>query len=238
MRRVIRLTAREVRPAEADVLRHQGIPPGAAVSPRLRALLRGARAAFDELVAPAAVFDEVSRDEFETIYAGGDTPAAGTPMFDILPRAEALALFAATIGPGLETEIRRRLSAGDAPLACTLDAFASAATERLADLVAREYERALGGSGEGPSLTRVVPYSPGYCGWDVKGQRSLFDRLRPDDIGVDLNDRCCMQPSKSVSGVLVAGSSDTHRIRPVYAFCETCVARTCRERLRALREAS
>jgi hypothetical protein len=236
MRRVIRLTPREVRPEDADVLRHQGIPPGAAVSPGLRALLRGARAAFDELVAPAAVFDEVSRDEFEAIYSSA--AAGGTPMLDILPLAEALALFAATIGGGMESEIRRRLSAGDAPLACTLDAFASAATERLADLVAREYEDAIGCAERGSSPTRVVPYSPGYCGWDVRGQRSIFDRLQPDDIGIDLNERCCMEPTKSVSGVLVAGSSAAHRVRPVYEFCDTCVTRTCRDRLRALRESS
>lgn len=237
MRRVIRLTAREVRPDEADVLRHQGIPPGAAVSPRLRSLLRGARAAFDELVAPAAVFDEVSRAEFEEIYIGaGGT--AGTPMLDILPRADALALFAATIGAGMEMEIRRRLAADDAPLACTLDAFASAAAERLADLVAREYEDAIGSTPRGASPTRVLAYSPGYCGWDVNGQRTLFGRLRPDDIGIELDDRCFMEPSKSVSGVLVAGAPDTHRVRPIYVFCETCVVRTCRDRIRALREAS
>lgn len=237
MRRVIRLTAHEVRPGDADVLRHQGIPPGAAVSPRLRALLRGARAAFDELVTPAAVFDEVSRAQFAMIYAAG-APAASTPMLDILPRAEALALFAATIGAGMGAEIRRRLAAGDAPLACTLDAFASAASERLADLVAREYEGAIGCTVHGPSPTRVVPYSPGYCGWDVSGQRALFERLQPEEVGIDLNDRCFMEPSTSVSGVLVVGSSDTHRVRPVYEFCETCVTRSCRERLRALREAS
>jgi Vitamin B12 dependent methionine synthase, activation domain len=238
MRRVIRLSAREVRPDAADVLRHQGIPPGAAVSLRLRALVRDARAAFDALVSPVGVFDDVSASEFAAIYAGAGHNEPGTPMQEILPRAEALALFAATIGPGIETEIRRRLSAWDAAFACTLDAFASAATERLADLVAREYLATAGRHLRGPAPTHVVPYSPGYCGWHVSGQASLFDRLRPAEIGIELNDRCFMVPAKSVSGVLVAGPSEAHRFRPVYTFCDVCATHECHERFRALRESN
>lgn len=238
MRRVIRLTAREVRPDAADVLRHQGIPAGAAVSPGLHALVRSARAAFDELVFPAAVFDEVSRSEFAAIYGGSGLNEPGTPMLEILPRAEALALFAATIGPGIETEIRRRLAGSDAALACALDAFASAATERLADLVAQEYLATFAHHVQRPAPLHVLPYSPGYCGWHVSGQKPLFDRLQPGEIGIELNDRCFMTPVKSVSGVFVAGSREAHRFRPVYTFCEVCVTRECRDRLRALRESS
>jgi hypothetical protein len=233
MRRVIRFTPHEIRPDAADVLRHQGMPAGAAVSPRVRALVRRARSAFDELVSPAAVFDEVSPSEFAAIYAGAGLNDSGTPLSEILLRAEALALFAATIGAAMETEIRRRLRANDPAFACTLDAFASAAAERLADLVAREY---LDTIGRHATPTRVLPYSPGYCGWHVSGQRLLFDRLNPAEIGVDLNDSCFMEPSKSVSGVLVAGPPDTHRFRPVYPGCEACVTHECRERLRTLRE--
>ncbi len=235
MRRVIRLTAPEIRPLASDVLRHQGMPPGAAVSPRLRALLVTAKAAFDELVAPVAVFEEVSRDEFASVFAGVGLNEPATPLAEIVPRSDGLALFAATIGPGLERATRRRLEEDDAALACTLDAFASAAAERLSELVARQYLATLGLS-EGPAPIRVLAYSPGYCGWHVSGQHALFDRLRPGEIGIELTDRSFMTPVKSVSGVLVAGPREAHRFRPVYPFCEACVARECRDRMRALRE--
>lgn len=235
MRRVIRLTPREVRPMAADVLRHQGMPAAAAISPRLRALLATAKAAFDELVSPVAVFEEVSREEFAEIFAGAGLNEPATPMGDILPRAEAVALFAATIGPGLERATTRCLREDDAALACTLDAYASAAAERLADVVARQYHLAIGSLGGADSL-HVLPYSPGYCGWHVSGQQSLFARLRPAEIGIELTERCFMTPVKSVSGVLVAGTRQTHRFRPVYPYCEACVAHECRDRMRALRE--
>jgi hypothetical protein len=235
MRRVIRLTAREIRPTTADVLQHQGMPPGAAVSPRLRALLVTAKTAFDELVSPAAVFEEVSREEFETIFAGAGLNEPATPMLEIAARAEGLALFAATIGDGLERAARHRLRASDAALACSLDAFASAAAERLSDVVAHQYLATIGPA-DPAARTHVLPYSPGYCGWHVSGQTSLFDRLRPGEIGIRLTDRCVMTPIKSVSGVLVAGPRETHRFRPTYPFCEACVRRECRDRMRALQE--
>lgn len=237
MRRVIRLTAQDVRPMSADVLRHQGMPPGAAVSPRLGALLVTAKAVFDELVSPVAVYEELPHDEFASIFAGAGLNEPSTPMAVILPRADGVALFAATIGPGLENATRRRLQEDDPALACTLDAFASAAAERLADLVARQYQLALPVR-EGSTPLRVVPYSPGYCGWHVSGQKMLFDRLRPGEIGIELTERCFMTPVKSVSGVLVSGPREAHCFRPVYPFCEDCVTRECRDRMRALREVS
>lgn len=233
MRRVLHLSAGEVRPLASDVLRHQGMPPGAVVSPHLRALLVTAKAVFDELVTPAAVFEEVSRDEFTTIFAGAGLNEPVTPMVEILARSDRVALYAATIGPGLERAIGRRLHEDDAAFACTLDAYASAAAERLADRVARQYRNVIK-SDDDPTSMRVLAYSPGYCGWHVSGQEALFARLRPSEIGIELTERCFMTPVKSVSGVLIAGSPEAHRIRPVYPTCESCVSRECRDRMRSL----
>jgi hypothetical protein len=43
-----------------------------------------------------------------------------------------------------------------------------------------------------------------------------------------------MQPLKSVSGAMIAGPRAIHRFPPTYPFCESCEARTCRDRLREL----
>jgi hypothetical protein len=77
----------------------------------------------------------------------------------------------------------------------------------------------------------VLPYSPGYCGWHVTGQRRLFDRLEPQRIGVTLNSSCLMQPLKSVSGVLVIGPSSIHEFDNDFDFCALCSTYQCRARI-------
>lgn len=216
------------------MLRRQGMPHSAIVSPRLQSLVEEARTAFDELAFPIAIAEEVTHAEFGAIYAGLGQNEPETPMADIYPRAGALALFAATLGEELELAIRRCFHAHDAALGCMLDAFASAAAEAVAARVADEYRARLAEEVDVASLA-VVPYSPGYCGWHVSGQAALFERLQPRDIGIGLNDRCMMQPVKSVSGVLVAGTRDLHVFRPTYDCCELCATQHCRQRMRAVR---
>ena len=59
-----------------------------------------------------------------------------------------------------------------------LDAVASSGADRLSDLLSTRFEEELRRDGQ-PRL-RVLPYSPGYCGWTVRGQRKLFARLGPE----------------------------------------------------------
>jgi Vitamin B12 dependent methionine synthase, activation domain len=234
MRRVMRLSAGEIRPEARDVLRRQGLPYSAIVSPRMNGLVEEAAGAFDELASPAAIVEQISLSDFGVIYAGAGQNDPDTPLADIYPRAGTLALFAATLGQEVDMAIRRRFRAHDVALGCMLDAFASAAAERLADRVASHYRATLA---EGPaaSTIRVLPYSPGYCGWHVSGQETLFARLRPEEIGIELSERCMMQPIKSVSGVLTAGPADVHLFRPTYDCCELCATQHCRERMRSVR---
>jgi cobalamin-dependent methionine synthase I len=110
-----------------------------------------------------------------------------------------------------------------------LDAVASAGADLLADRLAERYRQRL--AGRGMDATRVLPYSPGYCGWPTRGQRSLFDALRPEEVGVTLNDSCLMSPIKTVSGVLVAGPGEAHRFRPDFPFCDDCRTHECGRRM-------
>ncbi len=49
-------------------------------------------------------------------------------------------------------------------------------------------------------------YSPGYCGWSVAEQKSIFTLLPEGFCGVSLNDSCLMHPIKSVSGIVAIGN--------------------------------
>jgi hypothetical protein len=68
----------------------------------------------------------------------------------------------------------------------------------------------------------------------VSGQEALFARLRPDEIGISLNDSCLMHPIKSVSGVLVLAPPEAHDFSPAFPCCTNCTTLDCQERVASL----
>jgi hypothetical protein len=221
-------TATESLPGSAEVLRLQGVPAEPDLSPRLGALLEAALAAYLETAEPRAIIGGISREEFRGVYRGEGRNAPETPLETVLAGAERLALFVATVGGAVTARIRDLFSRNEPALAAMLDSVASAAADRLTVLLG---VRSLGPvDGAGANGTRVLAYSPGYCGWHVSGQRALFAFLEPGEIGVTLNPSCLMEPLKSVSGVLVSGPAGIHRFAPAYAFCAECRDQPCRTR--------
>lgn len=226
MRQRVEWTAAESLPSRADVLHLQGLDADVEVPARIEALLDAAIVRYLELAHPRAILARIDIPEFGKVYRGDGHNAHDTPLEGVYPLADALALMAATVGLRLTTAVRELFDQHDVALGCMLDAVGSAAADRLADLLAGRFAQM-----QDQPAVRVLPYSPGYCGWHVSGQRALFRYLQPDDIGITLNTSCLMQPLKSVSGVLVAGSGQIHKFRPTYPFCETCKDKQCRTRM-------
>jgi hypothetical protein len=231
---ILDLFPADVRPDRAATLNHLGIPPGAEVPPRIDRLHSAAAALLAEHVAPAGVLEDLSSDDFAALYRGEGRNARAGPVAEIFPRAEYLAVFAVTLGDGIASALRTCFDGGDFALAYMLDAMASVAADGAAAVVERRYESVLRERGWTTADGAALRYSPGYCGWDVTGQRKLFAYLRPERIGLTLTGSCLMQPLKSVSGVVIAGPKAIHRFRPIYDFCDHCEDRTCRTRLRTL----
>lgn len=234
MNEILTFTTAEVAPARESVLAQLGMPPLADLPPRTEGLLDAAAALFTEHVAPAGVLSELPREVFAQVYRGEGRNAKEAPIDVIAALAEHLALFVVTLGQGLGDALARLFAAEDFALAYTLDAMASVAADRAAEVAEKRFESDLRARGWAAPDGAALRYSPGYCGWDVTGQRRLFATLRPDRIGVTLTDSCLMQPLKSVSGVLIAGPKTIHRFPPTYDFCDRCETRTCRSRLVAL----
>ncbi|MGE5198943.1 MAG: vitamin B12 dependent-methionine synthase activation domain-containing protein [Rhodospirillaceae bacterium] len=230
MRELVLFPIEEAMPPGGDVLAHMGMASPSDVSARTAALLASATEEFARLAAPRGLAEGLSAEEFATVYAGEGLNSHQTPLARIWPQADSLALFAATLGAPVSARIAELFAAGDMGAGYVLDALASVSADLLTDrLAVRFRERA---AGERPA---VLGYSPGYCGWHISGQRRLFERLRPEEIGITLNDSCLMQPLKSVSGVLVAGRGPIHRFRPEFSFCEACATRQCLPRMRSVR---
>lgn len=233
MRELARFGAETV-PRRPDFLRSQGLPEE--LSSRVSARVDAALALYAELAEPRAVLEEVSAEEFARIYRGEGRNARETPLDGIYPRAEGLALFAATVGEPVSARISALFEQTELATGFLLNAVASNAADTLAALAGRRFLGWLAGEGRASRPTRVLAYSPGYCGWHLSGQGALFARLRPEEIGITLNRSYLMQPLKSVSGVLVAGPAEMHAFGPDFPFCEECNTRSCEPRIAAVLE--
>lgn len=230
MRRVLRIEASDVLPSRTAVLLRAGVPADRNPSARVLGLAAKATELFLREAGPVAVLEEVPLAELLDLCRDERSADEPSVLEQVAPQSSRLALFAATLGEPVCARIRALFDEGDAPLGFLLDAVASEAAAALAEELADAF-RVEGGV---PGLA-VLAYSPGYCGWPVTGQRPLFARLAPGEIGVSLGESALMSPVKSVSGVLVEAPARAHRFRPDFAFCDLCADRTCLPRMASLR---
>ncbi len=224
----------DVLPAPDAVLRSQGVKNGNEASARVYTLVEKAIDIFYQLCEPVGVRAEITVDEFKDVFAGEGENAADTPLTGIYPRAQALALFALTMGTPVSARIEELFKSNDFALASLLDAVASLAADRAVEVGETSFLQELAMEGRSDPEARVLAYSPGYCGWHISGQKQLFQYLRPERIGITLNDSCLMTPLKSVTGVMVAGPREIHLFRPDYPFCRPCQTHSCVPRMNAL----
>lgn len=227
MRRVLDLRLEELLPTPSDLLASRGLP----VEDRFLELAERARSEIRALGEPCGVRAELTREEFAQVYPGEGDNDLNIPLDEIVARADRLALFAVTLGPAVSDAVTTRFSDRDLAAGWMLDAAASLAADTAADVMAADFAAACRRENEKPV---VLPYSPGYCGWAVSGQRRLFARLQPDEVGITLNASCVMQPLKSVSGVLVAGPVEAHLFDNDFDCCASCTTRECEARIARL----
>jgi len=138
-------------------------------------------------------FTSFSKRRAEQEYAPDDAESAQGPI----PAHEDCYLFAATIGPGVDTEVSRLLDSGESYNALFLNAIGAAA----ADIVALDLELFI--NSREPVEGRVWRrFHTGYGDFRVDEQRRLFRLLDPACINIKLNEACIMIPEKSVSGIM------------------------------------
>ena len=234
MREILKIRADEARPDQDSVLETQGIPPGAGLTEEVKRLLARAGDLFLELSRPRVVVADVSIREFELVYRGKGLNEADTPLDVVFRKAEALALFAVTVGHEVTEKIDALFKTDEFALGSMLDSVASAGTDKAADRVEKFYFDLLSEQGKVTRSKGAMRFSPGYCGWQMSGQEKLFEFLRPEDIGITLLDSYLMKPLKSISGVLVTGDKEIFLFDDSYPFCSECRSRSCQERIKAL----
>lgn len=230
MRRRLEFPVQAVVPEPAGVYRLLGLDgrdPGA----RTAALHEAARTEFLRLAEPRGLWQDAAESELADLVAGEGLNEPDAPLARIHPQARRRALFAATVGPAPGRRVAELFAAGDFATGAVLDAVASAAAERAADEVERDWAAAPDAADPAAAAWRSQRYSPGYCGWHITAQRQLFAMLRPEAIGVCLNASCLMEPLKSVTGVILAGPPAIHAFVAGFPFCRQCRDRSCGARL-------
>lgn len=75
-------------------------------------------------------------------------------------------------------------------------------------------------------FNQTLPYSPGYCGWNIKEQKLFFELFPDDPVGVTLNTSYLMSPVKSISGIIGLGEN----LKPKPYHCELCTNKKCYKR--------
>ena len=155
----------------------------------------------------------------DAVSCNGTTLATGSIIAKRLRRSQTIALFVATVGPGLETWSRELLSGSDLLKGYIVDTVGSEAVEQVADWL----EVKLAEIVKPISWKLTNRYSPGYCGWSVAEQQKLFSFLPEEFCGIRLTSTALMIPIKSVSGVIGLGLE----VRREAYQCSICDMEDC-----------
>ena len=152
------------------------------------------------LIAPRAVYRRVvvSAPEPGVTLVGGMLRSTSRSLHDRLARCSEAVVFAATIGPAVETWGHELSERDEMTRALLADAYASAAAIALGLEVEALGARLLAEHG----LEAIKRYAPGYGDWDLSDQRPLHALLGSDRIGITLTEDFLMLPAKSISGII------------------------------------
>jgi hypothetical protein len=231
MNQRVPININDIIPASKDVLTHQGIPEDSVIPDHIISIFEDAVNVFKEKAKPVAIMKEVTVNEFDNIFEGERKNEDQTPLEHIYPDAYNLFLFALTVGSEIVETINDLFNKKDFAPGAMLDSVASMAADKSVEIL----ETLLYNNLSEKNITKhgsiVLGYSPGYCGWDLSGQKKLFGHLNPAEIGITLNDSYLMSPLKSVSGVLVHGDKEIHVFESSFTFCSYCKNQTCHDRI-------
>jgi len=232
MREIVPIEMDKTIPSVITVLRTQGIPQSSLPEPRVEKLAEEAIRTYKNLTRPFGILSDISKNDFSAVYYGEGQNEPETPLEDIYRQSESLALFAVTIGEAACKAISALFDANEFAAGAMLDTTASEATEMAAQILENQYADYLINNNSVENRTGILRFSPGYCGWHVSAQKKLFEYLKAEEIGIELNESYLMQPLKSISGVIITGRMEIFEFDDNYPFCSDCTDHACRDRAR------
>jgi hypothetical protein len=207
----------------ADILRSLGYPreatPPARVVRSTEKILAEAR----PWLQPRGTYSlyAVTRQTAHSLEIGGATIAGNIGEF--LHGADRIAVFMVTAGSEITRRAEACSRAGDAFAGLALDAIGSWAAEAAAEALMEQLNSQLR-----PGESFTMRYSPGYCGMNLRQQRTLFKLAPAKSVGISLLPSLLMQPLKSISGIVGLGPREIVGIH--LSPCERCPQVGCHMR--------
>lgn len=153
------------------------------------------------------------------IILQGKTLETGNIITDCLSDSDFFAVFVVTAGYDFEQWYEKIKEPGDLLSVYIADAVGTEITEATSRIMIDELKF----FADSQNMKISKSYSPGYCGWDVGNQKTLFSLLPPDPCNITLNTSCLMSPLKSISGIIGIGERVTNK---PYG-CSICNKKDC-----------
>lgn len=186
---------------------------------------------FEKLVKPSLCHrsKEIETVKKGTVHLEKGPEFKSPKLSKMLKNCDDIICYIATLGVGIDSEIKRLMDKKHMSEAYILDAMASAAADNMVETFHRymkaQYEE------QGKQVT--LCFSPGYCDWPVTEQKKLFSLIESQEVEVELNDSCLMTPRKSISGVFGIHSNGETPYNPCWDCNRTdCPARRAPKRER------
>ncbi len=236
MRKILNIPSESIIPKRAEVMKLQGIPHDSILPPKIIDLYDRAFDIFQKSAEPSGIICDISIIDLENILTVAGGNIINSVISTIFRMSRSLALYAFTLGGLISDTISDLFDRKEFALGSMLDSIASSAADRGGSFGENYFLEHLKEIGTATPDTKVLIYSPGYCGWDITGQKKLFRYLKPGDIGISLNESSMMIPLKSISGLLISGKKEIHYIKEDFDFCRECSGKDCRERISILKK--
>ena len=186
---------------------------------------------FEKLVEPSLYHQNTGIDSVEkgTVHLKEGPEFKSPKLSKMLKHCDDIIFYIATLGDGVDGQIKRLMDKKHLAEAYILDTMASVAADNM---VAMFHERMKDEyKNQGKQVT--LCFSPGYCDWPVTEQKKLFSLIESQEVEVELNDSCLMTPRKSISGVFGIHSNGETPYNPCWDCNRTgCPARRAPKRER------
>jgi len=158
-----------------------------------------------------------------SVHLQGGPVFKSTKLSKTMKGCEEVICFIATLGNGVDNEIKGLMDGNRLSEAYVLDAMGSVAVENMVE----RFHKRESAKYKGESKAITLPFSPGYCDWPLRDQKKLFNFFDAFQLNVKLTDSCLMKPRKSISGVF--GVTPLHFPIPFHPYnpCTECYKQNC-----------